>query len=132
MAERGTSKGTSYDVGIDLSAVTLPPTIHGDIDLGNPKAEIQVSAFAQAKWYGTNFPSLDVSSSAQQVVIASVTPTIFAATSPAKIPESGLYIMRTSVEPYKWGYAKCSAIILDAANLSNTASAPPEKPPVFY
>ena len=130
MAERGTSKSTSYDVGIDLSAVNLPPTIHGAISLGTTIKKVTVKASAKAQWTGTNFPSLNVSSSARKQIIAAVMPSALAATSPDKIPESGLYIMRTSVEPYKWGYAKCSAIILDAVNLSNTASAAPEKLPV--
>jgi hypothetical protein len=117
-AERGTTKGTSYSLNVDINAVPIQPTIHKQINIANDVRSISISAQAEAKWSGTNFPSLNVQSTAQHSVSGEVTPNILLATSPDSIPTLGLYVMRTSVEPYKWGWAKCSAIILDAKNLT--------------
>jgi hypothetical protein len=117
-AERGTSKSTSYDVGLSVNSITLPATIHGPINIVDYSRSILCKAEAQAKWEGTNFPSLDVQSTAAQSAYGSITPNTLPATTPSRIPNSGLYVMRTSLEPYKWGWAKCSAIILDASNLA--------------
>jgi hypothetical protein len=117
-AERGTSKSTSYDVGLSVNAINIPPTIHGQINIADTARSLNVSATATAQWYGSNFPSLDVQSTAQASTSGAVTPNVLLATTPASIPNSGLYVMRTSLEPYKWGWAKCSAIVLDATNLT--------------
>lgn len=117
-AERGTSKSESYDVGLSVNSITIPPTIHGPINMVNYSQSLMARAEAQAKWDGNNFPSLDVKATAQQSAYGSVTPNTLPATTPSSIPNSGLYVMRTSLEPYKWGWAKCSAIILDASNLA--------------
>ena len=45
----------------------------------------------------------------------SVTPLTFAATSPDNIPRSGNYLVQSVVEPYKWDYVKCKAVVLDAS-----------------
>jgi hypothetical protein len=117
-AERGTSKSTSYDVGLSVNATNILPTIHGQINIADSARSLGVSATAKAQWYGNNFPSLNVISTAQAGTSGAVTPNVLLATTPASIPNSGLYVMRTSLEPYKWGWAKCSAIVLDAANLT--------------
>ena len=117
-AERGTSKSTSYDVGLSVNAIPISPTIHGQINITNSTRSVGVTAVAKAQWYGNNFPSLDVQSTASASAGGSIYPTVLLATTPSAIPSSGRYVMRTSVEPYKWGWAKCSAIVLDAANLT--------------
>ena len=116
-AERGTSKSTSYDVGLSVNAITIPPTIHGQINITDPTKSLEATAFAKAQWYGSNFPSLDVQSTASASAKGGISPTVLLATTPSAIPSFGLYVMRTSLEPYRWGWAKCSAIVLDAANL---------------
>jgi hypothetical protein len=49
---------------------------------------------------------------------AQVSPTSLTETSPKDVPRSGLYLMDSRVEPYKWGYYKVIATVLDASQLS--------------
>lgn len=67
-----------------------------------------------------NIPSLP----AQFEVTAtgSVRPTSLAATSPPDIPRSGYYVVDCRIEPYKWGYYKAIATVIDASQFA----APPE------
>ena len=114
-----TGKGSSYDVGLALSSVVIPPTIHPAIVLQNAAPRtLVVSAAATAGWTGTNFPTVNVESNAQHIVGAAVTPTALPTTYPSAIPKSGLYVVQSRVEPYKWGWAKCSAIVMDANQLA--------------
>lgn len=115
--EEGKTITESYDVSISLSSTNTPPTIHGDLTLGETEREDTVNAIAQANWIGTNFPSINAYAKATKTVKGVVSPESLPATNPSKIPTSGYYLMSSSVEPYKWGWAKCSAVILDASNL---------------
>ena len=117
MSEKGTTKGKDFDVSLNMNCVNIPPTIHGPINFGQATKPLEVKATAEASWVGTNFPSIDVRSEIMQIINGTVTPSSFSATSPSKIPTSGKYLMRSTVEPYNWGYAKCTAVVLDAANL---------------
>ena len=116
---RSTGKGDSYDVSLALSSVSISPTIHPAIVLvdAGPKTAT-VSATATAGWTGTNFPTVNVESSAQHMIRAAITPTALPATVPPTIPKSGLYVVQSRVEPYKWGWAKCSAIVINANQLA--------------
>jgi hypothetical protein len=49
---------------------------------------------------------------------AQVSPTSLTRTSPIDVPRSGLYLIDSRVEPYKWGYYKVIATVLDATQLS--------------
>lgn len=114
-----TGEGSSYDVNLVLSSVFIPPTIHPAIALQNAAPRtLVVSAVATAGWTGTNFPTVNVESNAQHIAGASVTPTALQATNPPSIPKSGLYVVESRVQPYKWGWAKCSAIVIDANQLA--------------
>jgi len=116
---RSTAQGDSYDVSLALNSVVIPPTIHPAIVLVDAGMRaLTVSATASAGWTGTNFPTVNVESSAQHTVRAVVTPTALPATYPSAIPKSGLYVVQSRVEPYKWGWAKCSAIVIDANQLA--------------
>ena len=116
---RSIGQGSSYDVGLGLNAIQIPPTIHPAIVLtGGTQQILAVSAEATAGWTGTNFPSVNVNSSASHTIKAAVTPTALPSTYPATIPKSGLYVVQSRVEPYKWGWAKCSAIVMNANALA--------------
>ena len=116
---RSTAQGDSYDVSLALNSVVIPPTIHPAIVLVDAGARaLTVSATASAGWTGTNFPTVNVESSAQHTVRAVVTPSALPATVPSAIPKSGLYVVQSRVEPYKWGWAKCSAIVINANQLA--------------
>jgi len=117
MEETGKTESESYDVSISLSSTNIPPTIHKTITLSDPTKEDTVSAVAQAKWAGTNFPSINSYAKATKTVKGAVSPATLNATNPSEIPVSGRFLMSSSVEPYKWGWAKCSAVILDASYL---------------
>ena len=117
--DRTSGKGTEYDIGTSFTTVNIPPTIHGAISIsGGSSKERLVTAAANVGWYGYNFPTVFVNSIAQKTVKASVTPDSLPATSPTEIPKSGVYIIKSSIEPYRWGWLKCTAIVLDAADLS--------------
>ena len=118
MQEKGTTVGEDYDVSLNMNCVTIPPTIHGVINFGQCEKTLNVKAEADAKWVGYgNFPSINAHSEADKTVTGTVTPSSFSATTPSEIPKAGKYVMKSSVEPYNWGWAKCTAVVLDAANL---------------
>ena len=111
--------GTEYDIGISLNAVTLPPTIHGAITIANAQLRTkEITAFAKIGWQGFNFPTVLAQSTARKTVEADVNPKTLAATSRPAIPTSGVYLVKSSIEPYKWGWVKCAAVVVDAAVLA--------------
>lgn len=113
--EKSEGSGESYDVGLALNSVNIPPTIHEALTIsGAEEKTITVNAKSTADWVGFNFPSVNVVSEASHSIKAKVTPTSLAATSPAAIPTAGLYVVQSRIEPYKWGWSKCSAIVIDA------------------
>jgi len=119
MWDRTRGTGYDFDISTTFTAVNIPPTIHGAIQLnGGTEKDRTITANALVGWYGSNFPSVFANSSAQKTISASVTPDALPATSPASIPTSGLYIIKSSVEPYRWGWLKCTAVVMDATNLS--------------
>lgn len=112
-------QGTSFSIATSLNAVTIPPTIHGAITIANSEGKEQrVKANCNVFWQGFNFPSINVTSEAIHTLYADVTPKSLGATSPAAIPKTGKYVMKTEVVPYKWGWARCSAVVLDASVLA--------------
>jgi hypothetical protein len=116
---RSVGEGKSYDVSLAINSVVIPPTLHPAIDIEDAEGRTEsVSATANAEWVGYRFPSINVSSIAQHAVHAAVTPTSLPATVPTDIPRSGLYVVESRVQPHKWGWAKCSAIVFDAEQLA--------------
>lgn len=112
---RSVGEGTSYDVGLAINSVVIPPTLHPAMNIEDAEERTAVvSATANAQWVGTRFPSINISSTARHAVRAAVTPTSLPATVPTDIPRSGLYVVESKVQPHKWGWAKCSAIVIDA------------------
>ena len=116
-ATRG--NGKEFDLGTSLNAITIPPTIHGQITIsGGTSKTRSVSANAAVGWYGNNFPTVQVASNLQTTVSAKVSPTSLSATSPTAIPTTGKYIVKSSIEPYKWGWVRCAAVVIDASVLA--------------
>jgi hypothetical protein len=115
MTETGTSRGVDVDVNLLMDYVPIPFSLHGALSFGEITKTTKIQAAAVASWKGTNFPSIRVTSEKDYTITGSVTPSSIAATSPPDIPRSGKYLMRSTVEPYNWGYAKCTAIVLDAS-----------------
>jgi hypothetical protein len=111
--------GKSYDYNYSFNAVTIPPTIHKQITLKDAGDKIEtVNAKCLVGWTGNGgFPTVHAVSDITKTVKGTVEPKSLNATTPNKIPDSGKYLMKCTVEPYKWGYAKCAAVVLDAAKL---------------
>ena len=112
--------GVSYDINSSFNSVTIPPTIHEDIEIGNSEDKVKsVTANCLVGWnaYG-GLPSVSAAANFTKDVTGSVYPKSLSATSQAEIPNSGFYLMKCTVEPYKWGYAKCAAVVLDASKLA--------------
>ena len=116
--ERGTTKKNEFDVNTTVTVINVPPTIHGLLSIGQATETLEISASANASWTGYNFPSLNVTSTANKTITGAVNPATFPVTSPAEIPTSGRYLIQSSVEPFKYGWAKCTAVVLDAADLN--------------
>jgi hypothetical protein len=111
--------GTSYSLGSSLNAVTIPPTIHGGISISGAETRKKtVTATALSSTGPTvNFPSITVTDTASHELKGDVNPKNLPATTPDKIPTSGQYIVKSEVTPYKWGWFRCSAVVVDASNL---------------
>ena len=112
--------GVSYDINSSFNSVTIPPTIHESIEINNSEEKRErLKAKCAVGWNGYGgFPSVSASADFSKDVVGTVTPTSLDATTPDKIPDNGLYLMKCTVEPYKWGYAKCAAVVLDASKLA--------------
>ena len=118
--EKTSGEGTSYRVGKTLNAVTISPTIHGEIDIFDAVEKIkEVKATCSSTTGPTfNFPFVLTSAEAKHTLRANVSPKRLGATSPPAIPKTGKYIVKSEVVPYKWGWARCSAVVIDASDLA--------------
>ena len=113
-------RGEDFDFSSSINAVTIPPTIHGAINIsGTNTKTVAVSCTADVGWTGFGvFPSLDAAKTASTSGAASVEPTSLSATTPALIPTSGTYLIDSKVEPYDWGYARVFAETINASVLA--------------
>lgn len=114
--DAGKTASSDKDVSLTNNVVHIPPTIHDTIQLGGELVKrIAAVASGDSGLAGSNFPS--IRSTLQEFIFAtgSVSPTVLPATSGQKsIPVSGQYLIDSHVEPYKWGYAKVYAEIINA------------------
>lgn len=110
-ASRSDSK--SREGGVTIRTIRTPPTIHGLISLGLPTDEATSSITVKANVFGiTGFggapsfpPIFNEPAPLTGSVVASVSPTLIAATSgQTSIPTAGLYILDTVAEPFQYGY----------------------------
>ena len=121
--DKSSRVGSDRDGSLSVQALTIPATLHPTISIGGGTTKEQTvsvsvkTGFAQNGFYFAPL-NFDVENNGAAVARGSVSPTVLPATSPPAVPTSGLYVIRTSVEPYKWGWAKCTAVVLDASNLA--------------
>jgi hypothetical protein len=121
--ESGFSQSVQEDSGwaIDrtIDVVNLNPTIHGPLTILNATqiTGINATSSASARLEG----DFDASAVKTQAASASVyvTPTSLPATSPQDIPRSGLYVISSKAEPFKWGWVKCSALVVNASQFAS-------------
>jgi hypothetical protein len=119
-SEKTVGQGTSYSVGTSLNAVTIPPTIHGAITISGAEAKTKLVTSNCNSGTGlvSNFPFVLTAAAASHTLNADVNPKTLPATTPTEIPKTGKYILKSEVVPYKWGWARCSAVVLDASVLA--------------
>lgn len=115
----GEGEGTSKEVSTTTKTVRIPPTIHAEITLTSTTSSATAEANAGAAWSaGTNWPARSAEAYVSMNASGSVTPTTLSATSPVSaIPTSGLYLHRLDAEPYKWGYVRVRAEVVDFADV---------------
>jgi hypothetical protein len=119
MSDSSVGSGKSSDISIVTSVTNISPTIHGVITLsGDTTKSSSVTAYANASWAGYGgFPSVNAQMAASASATGSVYPTTLDATTPSDIPSTGIYVVKSKVEPYKWGWARCYAVLIDASNI---------------
>ena len=118
--EKTAGDGVSYRVGTSFNAVTIPPTIHEQIEIfdANTRTKTVTATCMSGTGPVNNFPFVLTSASASHTLKADVNPKTLPATSPTSIPTSGNYVVKSEVVPYKWGWARCSAVVVDAFELA--------------
>jgi len=115
--------GTSSEVGITTITKTIPPTIHGVINIsGGTTSSATASASADASTptftaVGTVISPISNTVSVSQNATATVTPTSLPATTPSAIPSSGLYIYSLNPGPSEFGQIIFQAIVVDFSTL---------------
>jgi len=110
------SSGEEFSWAIDrnVDVINLGPTIHAALNITNANQYTGIYATSSARARLTG--DFDVTASIAYTANAqvSIVPTSFPATSPADIPRSGLYIVSSKAEPFKWGWVKCFALVVNA------------------
>jgi hypothetical protein len=122
VSAESSSEGGSFSVNRTIDVINVAPTIHGPISVANGSSytSIQTVSQARARLEGDEFDDVDpviTTKGASASVL--VTPLSFPATSPSDIPRSGKYLVGSSAEPFKWGWLKCSATIIDASQFAS-------------
>lgn len=120
---RSQGEGGGADVSVTNNTRAIPPTIHGLINFtGDTSKSISVSAVTSVGWTGTGtpvpLPSADATYTKTLNATGSVSPTSLAATTPASIPSTGIYLIRSSIEIWGYGYAMVMAETVDAADIA--------------
>lgn len=110
------SSGEEYSWAIDrnVDVVNLGPTIHAALNITNATQYTGISATSSARARLTGDFDVTASKAFTASAQVSIVPTSFPATSPADIPRTGLYIVSSKAEPFKWGWVKCFALVVNA------------------
>lgn len=119
--EGGKTESKQTDSGVTISTVQIPPCLHGALTISNPTATATSGAMtASLTVSGATPATLNQSAtiSGTATVNGSVNVSSLAATTPADVPRSGLYVTNYKVEPYDWGWSKVFVEVFDAANLT--------------
>lgn len=109
-------EGNSISTGGTTRFLQIPETIHSAITLSGTTATATAEAVAACSIAGgTNWPALSsAGGSIPTTVTGTVTPTTIAATSPAAIPTSGLYMVALVVDPFfAFGFSRIRSTVVD-------------------
>jgi hypothetical protein len=108
------SKQRDFSRSITPINISIPPCLHEAININESKSiTLSVSASARTAAYGI-FGSLVSSESAQMTDTAFVQAEL-GSTSPTNIPNSGVYLIDSSVEFFKYGFSIVRATTIDAS-----------------
>jgi hypothetical protein len=112
---QGIQQDSSFSRDVNKDIVNLAPTIHRALTIinANQYRSVTATATARARLTG-DFNTTAYSGENSGTLQVSVQPSSFPATSPSDIPRSGLYIVDSKAEPFKWGWVKCSATVVNA------------------
>ena len=114
-----TQQDFTYGTDRNLDVINLGPTIHGPINIihANQYTRVSATSSARARLTGA-FDATAVISSNQSITV-DIIPDSFPATTPQDIPRNGLYVVNSGAEPFKWGWVKCFAVVVDASQFSS-------------
>jgi hypothetical protein len=110
---------STYAVDRAINSTSIGPTLHGTINITNATAITSINATASARARLTGDFSGDASVTSFASAVVDVHPKTLSATSPTDIPRTGFYLLTSKAEPYRWGYVRCSAIVVDASNFAS-------------
>jgi hypothetical protein len=112
---QGVQTDSSFSRDVNKDIVNLAPTIHRALTVINADQYKSVGARASARArLDGDFNADARSNESTGSLTVSVQPSSFPATTPSDIPRSGLYIVDSKAEPFKWGWVKCSATVVNA------------------
>jgi len=111
---RDSTSGSGFNIAIDttIGVNNIPPTLHAKIVLAED-TDVEVKALSSCS-VQLPFGGSSNISAASPVLLASVRPRTLDATYPADIPRSGYYLLKYQSEPYKWGWHRVVASVIDA------------------
>jgi len=122
VSSQNTTETGSFRVDRSIDVINVAPTIHGPITVtnGNQITYIQATSQARARLEGDAFDEINPVTSTQGAeAFVGVSPLSLPATNPQDIPRTGKYLVGSSAEPFKWGWLKCSATIIDASQFAS-------------
>jgi len=113
---RDSTSGSGFSVAVDttINVTNVPPTLHPLINLSDA-ADRYVVASASCSVQLPFGGSANSNASSPSNIFASVNPKSLSATYPQDIPRSGYYLLRYQSEPYKWGWHRVTASVIDAS-----------------
>jgi hypothetical protein len=126
-----TSTGTSKEVTVVIKTVRIPPTVHGDVI--PKKLEDNTSLFSGSHIDGMDL-TYDSAGATVEAHAAGAGPHadasvnivgtmrviargLSATSGPTSLPDTGLLIVNTNAAPYKYGYVRIHAEVIDASTL---------------
>ena len=127
--DKNEGHGESYDASTSMSVIRIPPTIHATKTIGGDLTkEIAAQASCNVGWNANSSGATiegepvsiyetNASSSAIQTATGFVSPNTLSETSPFEVPSSGKFIVESRVEPFRYGWVRCYAHVIDASKI---------------
>lgn len=109
---------TSHSKQVTVKSVSIPPSIHGALSV-SPPGNITITATTSAAASGSIIPSVSTGTITGTATISSqVSPSTLASTGgDVTVPASGVYVKELHIEPYAYGYALITGVVVDFADV---------------